>query len=211
MHFEPSTPLGVALRLSLLFLWRQLRTALSLHPVTPQALWRIARGGVRMHTLVCNLDRLALRFLEGTLPKPRTHRARATSARATTPATPATPTPATPLPPRERDPTTNAWLTRVWQPAAQGAEALEYMFEHRPDLRALAEASPAAVRLLRPLARMFGARLPSWLQLPPRRPRKPRPPRPRAPRPLPLTHPDLKLQPWVISWVRASRKKYGRD
>lgn len=206
MHFEPRTPLGAALRLSLIFIWRQLRTAaLSLHPVTPQALWRIARGQVRMHVLVARLDRLALRWLEGTLPKPRRK-----------PLTPRAPKPrptpeaqAAPKPPRERDPSGQAWLVRIWQPAAQGGEALNHIFATRQDLRDLVAASPQAGRLLRPLARMLGATLPDWLRLPPRAPRKPRPRKPRPERPWKLTDPRLNLPPNIIAAARYFRKKYG--
>ena len=60
---------------------------------------------------------------------------------------------------------------------------------------------------------MFGVDPPAWLALPPRpaAPRKPRTPAPRRKRTLPLTHPDLGLQPYVIRAVRFMRKKYGRD
>lgn len=68
-------------------------------------------------------------------------------------------------------------------PAAQaGAGPLAYMlYEQNPEARALVAAAPRAGRLLRPLCRIFGVRVPDWLKLP-RRPRKPRPPKPAVPR-----------------------------
>ena len=93
-------------------------------------------------------------------------------------------------------------------PAAGQLENL--VLNRAAELRPFLQAAPQAGRLLRPLCQALGVRPPEYLALPPR-PRPPRKPRPRAPRPLPLAHPDLGLRPWVVAWVRASHRKYGRD
>ena len=102
-----------------------------------------------------------------------------------------------------------AWLNHRAPEAVPAAGMLDLLVQE-PELRRYATEVPRAARLLRPLCHALGIRPPAELQLPPR-PRKPRKPRPRPERPLPLTHPSLKLRPYEIRAARYFIKKYGRD
>lgn len=173
-------------------------------PPLPQALWqlfwnRFGRASRRFQSLY-------RQWQQGTLA-PQSFVAR-------TPRAP-DPHPGQPRPePRPTDtrvPRGFGWLHRRGPEFGPIAGMLSDLVQSDEARRFLTEV-PRAGRLLRPQCHALGVPLPAWLALP-RRPRKPRParPRPTATRPLPLNHPDLGLQPWVQRWVRASRRKYGRD
>ena len=124
---------------------------------------------LRLFALVGRIDRLATKFRDGTLPKPR-HRA------------PKSPTaPNSERLPALRLPSGRGWLFHIAQRVAQWAPNVEIYVNH-PEIIALAAAAPQAGRLLRPLCRLLLVPIPEHLRLPPRarKPRKPRPPKPRA-------------------------------
>ncbi len=77
-----------------------------------------------------------------------------------------------------RLPTGKMWLVKLVPFTAENIGHIEGLLNDA-DVRALVAAHPAAGRILRPWARMFGIPLPDHLKLPPRAPRKPRPPKPR--------------------------------
>ena len=182
-------PQPVMLGLSV-YVPRQAAPALPpLAPALVQLFWnRLARTIRRFATLHAA-------WQQGTLKPPRTR-------------TPSE-TRRTSRPPALRLPTGHAWLHRHAPEIAPAAGMLD-AFVQDQELRRFATEEPRIGRLLRPICRAFGVVPPPELRLPPR-PRAPRKPRPRRERPLPLTHPDLKLQPYVIRAVRYIRKKYGRD
>jgi hypothetical protein len=112
----------------------------------------------------------------------------------------------------KRLPRGHGWVVKRIPEAGPSAGALHDLLQD-PHAREFVQAAPQAARLLRPLCQMLAVDQPHWLKLPPRprAPRKPRAPRPRAHRPLPLTHPDLKLRPYEIAAARCWIKKYGRE
>ncbi len=83
--------------------------------------------------------------------------------------------------PELRLPTGKMWLVKLVPFTAENIGHIEGLLNDA-DVRALVAAHPAAGRILRPWARMFGIPLPDHLKLPPRAPRKPRPPKPRRPK-----------------------------
>ena len=133
----------------------------------------------RVFALVGRIDRLAVRFRDGILPKPR-HRAPKPSADQDSAC------PAAPRLPAIRLPTGRGWLHRLAQPVAQWAPHVEIFVNH-PDTMALAAATPQAGRLLRPLCRLLLVPIPAHLRLPPR----PVKPRIRTPKPRPAPLPPL--------------------
>ncbi len=82
--------------------------------------------------------------------------------------------PRRPAPPRRRAPPVlphgPAWLVRLVPEAAASGSQLSYLLAE-PEMAALLDAAPQMRRLLRPLGRMLGVRLP-----PPARPAEPAPP-----------------------------------
>jgi hypothetical protein len=161
------------------------------------------------HLLTRRALRLAGRFhslyahwAAGTLPPPRP-RHRPESAKAGAGA------PSTPRPPGLRLPRERGWINKRIPEAAPCAGNLQVLL-YLPECDRFVAEVPRAGRLLRPLCHALGVDLTPALRLPPR-PRAPRKPRPARPRPLPLTHPDLGLQPYVIRAARYFIKKYGRD
>ena len=122
----------------------------------------------RLGRMAQRLDRLTLLWQENRLPKPR----------AITPPSATAPEPRPPSPQRPYIPSGQAWLIRLAQPSAQYITHLE-IFLARPDTQALVEAAPQAGRILRPLCRMLGVKLPPELRRPRRHPScPPAPPRP---------------------------------
>ncbi len=119
--------------------------------------------------IVMRLDRLAARVQSGTLrpARPRAPRPR-----------PRKPT-ASP-----RLPVGNFWLIRCAPPTGSYACNIE-TFLQDPALADLIAAAPQAGRLLRPLYRAFGIKIPENLKLPPRPPR-PKPAKPAPPPPKPI-------------------------
>ncbi len=128
----------------------------------------------RLGRMVLRLDRLALQFQAGTLPKP-------------CPARPQAAEPRPQSPQRPYIPAGQAWLIRLAQPTVHAISQVE-LFLARPDTHALIEAAPQAGRLLRPLCRMLGITPPAILKLPRKPPASPRPVRPRTPRREPRTY-----------------------
>jgi len=192
-------------------------------PILPGPVWSLL--WLRLHRLSNRLARLYELWQSGTLPTPRPKSAtRRPGAAHQDPARPRAlpariphlPCPGAPLADAPaRLPRAHGWIIRRIPAAGPSAGWLNALLQH-DHTRAFVAAAPQAARLLRPLCRALAVDLPAWLQPPPRPPRKPRAPRPRPARPrrdrpLPLTHPDLRLQPYVIRAVRASIKKYGRD
>ena len=125
----------------------------------------------RIFALIGRLDRLAVKFRDGTLPKPRRRAPKAQSVI----------TKNRDRKPELRLPTRYGWLYHIAQPVAQWAPHIE-RFVNDPDTIALAAAAPQAGRLLRPLCRLMMVPIPDHLRLPPR-PRKPRAPKPSTPKP----------------------------
>jgi hypothetical protein len=211
MNYDALTALGRVLHLCIAQLWPRLRAEAGIPrqiPLTAMVYARMSRGLSRLPLLLARIDRLALRWRQGTLPKPRarTPRIAPPPAPAAYPAPAPHPTPAPP-PTRARDPSRHGWLAHAYPAAWSTGSQIEHLLATDPDLRALAAATPQAGRLLRPLCRMLGATIPDWLRLPPR-PRRPRP-RPIRARPPLLTDPALGLQPYVIAAARADRRKFG--
>ena len=120
----------------------------------------------RLCRLRNRFTRLMLLWERGQLPASRPRAKRASKPRAK---------------PELRLPTEKMWLVKLVPFTADHIGHIEGLLND-PDVRALVAAHPAAGRILRPWARMFGLPLPDHLKLPPRAPRKPRPPKPRAPR-----------------------------
>ena len=149
---------------------------------------------------VSRLLALFARWQAGTLPRPRYDYPR-----------PRPQVPATRRPPRpyQRLPRSKAWAGLRSGELRICASQLTFLLA-RPDMAPFLAACPQAGRLLRPLCDAIGTELPQALVLP-ARPRHPRPPRPPRQRPLALSDPRLKLQPYVIRAVRHARRKYGCD
>ncbi len=82
--------------------------------------------------------------------------------------------------PELRLPTAEMWLVKLVPFTAENIGHIEGLLNDA-DIKALVAAHPAAGRILRPWARMFGIKLPEHLRLPPRT-RKPYVPKPRKPR-----------------------------
>ena len=187
-------------------------------PILPGPVWSLL--WLRLHRLSSRLTRLYTLWLAGTLPTPRPKSAtRGPQAAPALPAQiPQLPCPGAPLAAAPaRLPRGHGWVLRRIPAAGPSAGWLHELLQH-DHTRDFVAAAPQAARLLRPLCRALAVEQPDWLKRPvrPPAPRKRRAPstttpRPRKGRPLPLTHPDLKLQPYVIRAVRASIKKYGRD
>ncbi len=115
---------------------------------------------------ICRLrnrfTRLMLLWERGQLPTPRPRAKR----------------PSKPRPkPELRLPTAEMWLVKLVPFTAENIGHIEGLLNDA-DIKALVAAHPAAGRILRPWARMFGIPLPDHLKLPPRAPRKPRPRKP---------------------------------
>ena len=122
----------------------------------------------RLSRLGARFARLDARLAAGRLRPPRPRRR--TPRRE--PAPPATPADAQEAP----LPRGHAWLVRLARPTSVGASQLQHLLAD-PQWAALLEAAPQAGRILRPLCRMLGVKLPQMLVLP-RRPRPaPNPPR----------------------------------
>ena len=181
-------------------------------PILPGPVWTLL--WLRLNRLQNRLATLYDRWQQGTLPtkRPKTAR-RATTPRPAPPQIPQLPCPGFPLvdAPR-RLPAGHGWVIKRLPQAGPSAGHLEHLLQ-QPHMREFVVAAPQAGRLLRPLCRALGLPQPDWLKLPARpRPRPPRTPRqPRPGRPLPLTHPDLKLRPYEIAAARHWIKKYGRE
>ena len=184
-------------------------------PVLPGPVWTLL--WLRLNRLQSRLVRLYDRWQAGTLPKPRAKSTRsqdsARTPRPALPQIPQLPCPGFPLvdSPR-RLPRGHGWVAKRCPQAGPSAGYLEHLLQ-QPETRDFVAAAPQAARYLRPLCTALAVEQPAWLKLPPRprKPRKPRTPRARAARPLPLTHPDLKLRPYEIAAARYWIKKYGRE
>jgi len=154
--------------------------------------WRLMRIAAR-------LDRLAKRWQDNTLPKPRASRARQTR-------------PDRVAPPRI--PSGKIWLIRLLQPTAQFTGQVE-AFLADPQTRAFVLAAPQAGRLLRPLCRGLGVPQPPWLELPARPPRPARKPpaapasRAAATHPAVPPTPDRPIPRNILAAARYWRKKLG--
>ena len=181
-------------------------------PLLPGPVWTLL--WLRLQRLQSRLTRLYDRWQSNTLPKPRVRTTtRRESVRPPPPQIPEFPHPGTPLVDAPaRLPTGHGWVVHRLPEAGPSAGRLHDMLQD-PHTRDFVAAAPQAARLLRPLCRMLAVDQPAWLKLPPRprRARTPRPRKPRASRPLPLTHPELKLTPNIIRAARYWIKKYGRD
>jgi hypothetical protein len=180
-------------------------------PLLPGPVWTLL--WLRLQRLNNRLTRLYERWQAGTLPTPRPKTTRPKSARKPAPQVPELPAPGMPLVDAPaRLPRARGWITRRIPEAGPSAGWLEYLLQ-QPHTQDFVQAAPQAARLLRPLCHGLGIDQPAWLKRPPRPrpPRKPRTPRPRPARPLPLTHPELGLQPYVIRAARYFIKKYGRE
>ena len=160
-----STALGQALTTIITGLRLALRLAATRVPALAPLLLLTIHN--RLGRMVLRLDRLALQWQAGTLPKPR-------------PARPQAAEPRPQSPQRPYIPAGQAWLIRLAQPAVHSIYPVE-LFLARPDTQAFLQAVPQAGRLLRPLCRMLGITPPAILQRPRPRPAPPRPVRPRAP------------------------------
>ena len=162
---EASTALGQAFTTIATGLRLALRLAAARIPALAPLLLLIVHN--RLGRMVLRLDRLALLWQEGRLPKPRPTRAPQ-----------AEPRPQSPQ--RPYIPAGQAWLIRLAQPAVHSIYPVE-LFLARPDTQAFLQAVPQAGRLLRPLCRMLGITPPAILKRPRMPPAPPRPVRPRAP------------------------------
>ena len=183
-------------------------------PLLPGPVWSLL--WYRLQRLSSRFCRLYDRWQSNTLPTPRPRTARRADAtcrpRPAPPQVPEFPHPGTKLVDAPRQlPRGHGWVVRRIPEACPSAGRL-FDLLRQAQTREFVQAVPQAARLLRPLCRMLAVDLPEWLKLPPRPrpPRRPRAPRPRPDRPLPLTHPDLKLSANIIRAVRYWRKKYGR-
>ena len=145
----------------------------------------------RLVRMLHRLDRLALRWQQGTLPKPRP--SRAGQPRPAPPQPNPAPDPAAARPPRI--PTRHAWLLHLHQPTAQLREQIALLLA-TPQFASLLAAAPQAGRIMRPLCHMLAIPIPPPLQLP-QRPQRPRPQRARGPR--------HKTPPWQAPWLLPQR------
>jgi hypothetical protein len=182
-------------------------------PLLPGPVWTLL--WFRLERLGNRLARLHERWRTNTLPTPRPKTTtRPNSVRKPPPQIPEFPAAAGTklVDAPTRLPRGRGWIVKRIPDSGPSAGALHDLLQ-QADTRTFIEAAPQAARLLRPLCHALGLDQPEWLKLPPRPrpPRKPRTPRPRPARPLPLTHPDLGLQPYVIRAARYFIKKYGRD
>jgi hypothetical protein len=135
----------------------------------------------RLRRIRLGFAALAARFAAGTLCRAPTRRADA----------PPRPADAPPRPPPPRDPLPRYvwWLVKLVPGAGGWHTELQNLMEH-PEMTALvAAAAPQARRILGPLCRMMGVKLPPCLQVP-RRPRVRKDPSP---------------QPWSASQPKPSR------
>jgi hypothetical protein len=112
----------------------------------------------QLNRTVARFNVLAARVAAGQLAAPRPRPAHDNASR---------PAPLSPLPSRARPmwPTGSGWLVRLVPEAACSAGGLHYLVT-QPELAALLAAAPQAGRLLRPLCRLLGVKLPPALQLP---------------------------------------------
>ena len=107
----------------------------------------------RLCRMVTRLDRLAARWESGRL-RPARPRARRPAVAASSDPDSSSPAASSKT---LRVPGGNAWLIRLVQPTVQFSLQVE-MFLDSPEVAALLEAAPQAVRIFRPLARMLGIR-----------------------------------------------------